>query len=116
MLKIKDNVDLKELEKYGFEFKKYYWCENGIYEKTINQRYDLSIYVDIECREIDEDTVGNGVCDVNVLHIKDLIKAGLVEIEKSTLGRELYLLEYPPEKTLLLELDVVEDGLVEKVD
>jgi hypothetical protein len=29
MLKIKDNVDLKELEKYGLKSKKYYSCDTG---------------------------------------------------------------------------------------
>ena len=33
MLKIKDNVDLKELEKYGFERKRYFY-ESYDYEKS----------------------------------------------------------------------------------
>jgi hypothetical protein len=45
MLKIKDNVDLKELEKYGFEYDE----DVDIYEK------DLNIYDEFDCNNL---TVG----------------------------------------------------------
>lgn len=66
MLKIKDNVDLKELEKFGFEVgitennSKYYTCE-GMYVWFFN-------------REI------NDSCVSDILQVLfDLIEAGLVE-------------------------------------
>ena len=42
MLKIKDNVDLKELEKYGFEY-----CERGFYryERIINNILAWTLYI-----------------------------------------------------------------------
>ena len=43
MLKIKDNVDLKELEKFGFEYHKYYNC----YQKRIYES-DCSLVVDAD--------------------------------------------------------------------
>ena len=41
MLKIKDNVDLKELEKYGFIFD-YFQNENVVCFKASNSNFDLS--------------------------------------------------------------------------
>ena len=75
MLKIKDNVDLKELEKYGFvEYKKEY---------ARHYKSDIETYIDKETRELrDYDT------DYRFTMIKDLgestraydlIKDGLVE-------------------------------------
>lgn len=84
MLKIKDNVDLKELEKYGFRY------DRGLnkYTKMINYGFiwrDIDIYIDnpnFKPREIKafsnvmldivkEDWIEN--------NIQDLIKADLVE-------------------------------------
>lgn len=84
MLKIKDNVDLKELEKFGFvkldndcRGHKYSWrrmlAMNSYYELYVNKDNKLSIYIE---------TYG---CDyvriVGKLQTKlyDLIKADLVE-------------------------------------
>ena len=76
MLKIKDNVDLKELEKYGFIFKKQLpeicWKpKKGTWEV-------IEVQVDLKTRIIDI----SGMSDL--FHTKedtlyDLIKADLVE-------------------------------------
>ena len=76
MLKIKDNVDLKELEKYGFSTMSLY----GWYEKNIcydlNDRLD--IYVNKKTRIIQVSTYDG--YDVNLDDtLYDLIKANLVE-------------------------------------
>ena len=77
MLKIKDNVDLKELEKYGFketQFRKY----ERIYDM---EYYRIDIYVDIDDRTINiqnDNYDGEFKCEIpDVLY--DLIKDGLVE-------------------------------------
>lgn len=76
MLKIKDSVDLKELEKFGFEIKKY---SNGeIYEKNIsNSKQVFKSYVISSDRIIHY----NIMCVNNTMDsmIYDLIQAGLVE-------------------------------------
>lgn len=81
MLKIKDNVDLKELKKFGFKLSYYSWCENGVYERPIvyPENSSQQVYVDIPTREIDEETIRFNVIDVKKEHIQDLIKADLVE-------------------------------------
>lgn len=77
MLKIKDNVDLKELEKFGFELNqtfKYY--EYG-YDK-----YDVSIYILILDRVLHCSTPYDYNTDDTDSHLDilyDLIKADLVE-------------------------------------
>lgn len=76
MLKIKDNVDLKELEKYGFE-------ENGFYySKTFNFEY-YEVKIDVEKDRkyliIQNDYYDSDyACYIPNL-IYDLIKADLVE-------------------------------------
>lgn len=74
MLKIKDNVDLKKLEEFGFEFIKgdvsdYYNLENDEDESDY-------IVIDADTREI-------RICSINAKQIDDtiynLIEAGLVE-------------------------------------
>ena len=75
MLKIKDNIDLKELEKYGFEkyinFRYYFECE------------EVTVEVDIESRELY--LFSTGAEEVQTMSIPnvvyDLIKDGLVEKE-----------------------------------
>jgi len=78
MLKIKDNVDLKELEKFGFKLK--YNENNGKpfnYEKEFigwNRRSDITIYIEdrkINCY-IEEEM---GIIET----LYDLIQADLVE-------------------------------------
>ena len=45
MLVIKDNVDLEELEKYGFKYC-HQWSEDGYVESTkYYMRYDYSLYI-----------------------------------------------------------------------
>lgn len=80
MLKIKDNVDLKELEKFGFELRHYSWA-NNIYERPLMYpKYSKqSLYVDFDSREIDEEEIRFNVIDAKEEHIQDLIKAYLVE-------------------------------------
>ncbi len=78
MLKIKDDVDLKELEKFGFEY------EPMIYVKTIVRKSCSGLcfqkYIDIEekTRKI---AIQEGLFNVDeeLNTIYDLIKADLVE-------------------------------------
>ena len=73
MLKIKDNVDLKELEKYGFVYK-----ENEI--SGARKRYELSndydVYVYINDRILHFNRFN---CNNQTDTLYDLIKADLVE-------------------------------------
>ena len=76
MLKIKDNIDLKELEKYGFDFDKYdYYYDFKPYKENDGSyllvRQDTKeLYIDyVELEHIDK--------AVSILY--DLIKADLVE-------------------------------------
>lgn len=75
MLKIKDNVDLKELEKYGFE--KRTW---GYYQKFNYEYYNVKI--DIESDRvyiiIHNDYNDDYSCYIPDV-IYDLIKDGLIE-------------------------------------
>lgn len=77
MLKIKDNVDLKELEKFGFketQFRKY----ERMYDK---EYYSIDIYVDMDDKSINIQNDNYDCeykCEIpDVLY--DLIKADLVE-------------------------------------
>lgn len=81
-MKIRKNVDLKELEKYGYE--EY----NDHYEKLINTKHSnihwaldeyTVVYIDKESKNIQEFDVGGDFYEINKKYIKDLIKAGLVE-------------------------------------
>ena len=81
MLKIKDNVDLKELEKFGFKMYEDYYNEKGnlkyyfagqdlyLFENENEQGKFLRTFTDLEC--------GFSMFDVDILY--DLIKADLVE-------------------------------------
>ena len=76
MLKIKKNIDLKELEKYGYEL------EDDVYKKYIDGNRWEVIYIDVEDRRIDKyvEEIGYwGIYDVNKEDIADLIKADLIE-------------------------------------
>ena len=72
MLKIKDNVDLKELEKFGFEEYKYsYW-------RDISNIY--TVIIDKETRKIEKWNFAYGGKPTSAdKYIQDLIQAGLVE-------------------------------------
>lgn len=94
MLKIKDNVDLKELEKFGFEYYKTIWASDStpnneyiLVDRFINidkkiEAVVLQVYEeDRELREV-FDTRSGFYCRVNEKRIDtlyDLIKANLVE-------------------------------------
>jgi len=76
MLKIKNNVDLKELEEYGFQ-----QSINDIYEYyfirlTASSNYAVLIISPIT-RKLTIDTGNTYIDELNVLY--DLIKDGLVE-------------------------------------
>lgn len=77
MLKIKDNVNLKELEKFGFEDDELQWFYYGFTEP--NCYSELRIYVNKETRlistGIDKFTSPYKIHD----KIYDLIQANLVE-------------------------------------
>ena len=76
MLKIRDEVDLKELEKYGFELTTGYKC--NFYEKTSKENIVLTYYIDIEFRNITVLTYDGDEVELdNTLY--DLIKDELVE-------------------------------------
>lgn len=74
MLKIKDNVDLKELEKYGFvkrksELRRYYYnCPNAVTSISKNRKIE----------NWDDSFFGRALPSDEIL-LHDLIKDGLVE-------------------------------------
>lgn len=76
MLKIKDNVNLKELEKYGFSTKSSY----GWYEKLVEYNWNEKMYIYIR-----KDTLKIQVATYDCHNVYlddtlyDLIKADLVE-------------------------------------
>ena len=81
MLKIKDNVDLKELEKYGFKYyEKVYVKEIERAEPIFGLGESKKIYVDDDSRNI---SIGIGLYDTDIEldTIYDLINDGLVEKE-----------------------------------
>ena len=76
MLKIKDNVDLKELEKYGFKEYNDYW------QRDYNNDYATNIYKDTkEIIKVDYEWsfLENKYYKNSTYRIKDLIDDGLVE-------------------------------------
>lgn len=80
MLKIKDSVDLKELEKYGFEYienKKLPYNSVWNYEDYLEVKGNKEqIYIRaFDKREI----VVNSYCGLAIIKLYDLIQAGLVE-------------------------------------
>ena len=77
MLKLKDKVNLKELEKYGFEL------IGGVYYKTIyegrrGQDFELIIYNDRFIQGYSNGADGDGEEDYIDDTLYDLIKDGLV--------------------------------------
>ena len=83
MLKIKDNVDLKELEKFGFEKVSPDWYALEIRDNTEESiSIAVSLFARPRCINIGYRTKGFGgissyTYDLDVLF--DLIQAGLVE-------------------------------------
>ena len=72
MLKIKDNVDLKELEKFGFEY--YDYGDNHDYYMYPDIK-EYAIYIFVPDRQIMVDKF----YDRHLTVLYDLIKADLVE-------------------------------------
>ena len=79
MLKIKDNVDLKELEKYGLKLK--YECneDNGAVYVTEIYKTDGSCHYDIKFKAVPECFELFYICLDGIGILYDLIKDGLVE-------------------------------------
>lgn len=73
MLKIKDNVDLKELEKFGF--KKNNLIDKGHYEINYRNMNNIKINSDTKLIHYNQMSVDNFIPNI----IYDLIKADLVE-------------------------------------
>lgn len=77
MLKIKDNVDLKELEKFGFYYLK---KERNYYKLVLLDRdsAEMRYWIDIDTRiiEFDDDSTTILNCDSTIY---DLTKEDLVE-------------------------------------
>lgn len=72
MLKIKDNVDLKELEKYGFKEWSYH------YEAILDEDYGEELIINKSDKSIEISTRYAGtLMDIDLIY--DLIKDGLVE-------------------------------------
>jgi hypothetical protein len=71
MLKIKDNVDLKELEKFGFKYEYEYVTE----EQKSEFYYKNGLYIFLGNRKLDDDAYG--IRELETIY--DLIKDGLVE-------------------------------------
>lgn len=76
MLKIKDNVDLKELEKYGFELVKGYNFD--FYRKKSTENIELTYFIDMDFKNISVETYDGDEVELDNT-IYDLIKDGLVE-------------------------------------
>lgn len=76
MLKIKDSVDLKELEKYGFRKEKWF------YSKEIHNNWWDTININLDNKTIYRatDVCGYSEIDYDIEEcIGDLIKADLIE-------------------------------------
>lgn len=75
MLKIKDSVDLKELEKYGFKLLTY--INQNVYKKVISNGNEIANYIISEDRIIHY----NNMSVINTLDntLYDLMKDELIE-------------------------------------
>ncbi len=87
MLKIKDDVDLKELEKYGYELQEDWWnrpsqiTANNFKGEMIYYKHVApytSIEIEVKTRRITEQQE-DMFTNVEEKYINDLIKADLVE-------------------------------------
>lgn len=88
MLKIKDDVDLKELEKFGFNYEELDETQEGDTEPYIIKQYSnyddaicpYTINIDIKTRIINDTYSYPGYAEIVPADlIFDLIQAGLVE-------------------------------------
>ena len=87
MLKIRDEVDLKELEKFGYEMQEDWWnrpagvCRGDVFGEYIYSK-DVALYtsieIEIKTRKITEQR-NDIFISVEEKYIQDLIQAGLVE-------------------------------------
>lgn len=83
MLKIKDNIDLKELEKFGFKYEE----EHGLHSNRyiyIDEDNSQTVALNTKDREIfvedtSESYTFGAIVDDALTVIYDLIQAGLVE-------------------------------------
>ena len=94
MLKIKDDVDLKELEKFGFEYDDF----NETYDKEINYNTTLFVY--------------EGSNDLYVMVSDYYPECGVSEYEEFTYKDYIALYEIEFDEVY----DLIQAGLVEKVD
>lgn len=84
MLKIKDDVDLKELEKFGFSiYEKNQATYQNVHDEYVYINKDKKIEIEFE-RYYDELDIGGPCCchqlsNLLLTTIYDLIQAGLVE-------------------------------------
>ena len=76
MLKIKDNVDLKELEKFGFKKEEYYYTVKFDYKYY---KVNVMVELDRRCIIIQNDYYDSDYACYVPDVIYDLIQAGLVE-------------------------------------
>ena len=77
MLKIKNNVELKELEKFGLEFKPNIYKEKEsyvVYKQDRFGQYYVKLSINVHTRQV---RVSSSTETLNVLY--DLISNGLVE-------------------------------------
>lgn len=82
MLKIKDNIDLKELEKYGLILK--YDCDSKTGDVWVSEAYQLTrpgscLYSIVFYTENRKDLILGNIGKNGSLILYDLIKDGLVE-------------------------------------
>ena len=80
MLKIKDNVDLKELEKFGFE--KEYDDGEYFYGKYLDDNIHKLFVYESDREVLQGEFIlifGFGLVELDENNIQDLIQAGLVE-------------------------------------
>lgn len=85
MLKIKDNINLKELERFGFNFVENFWL-GQVPDNYYHYDSDRIIKINIEENSRCINIIGNGGynCDPDCVDVLfDLIQAGLVEKVRS---------------------------------
>ena len=79
MLKIKDDVDLKELEKFGLEQISSFWYAKNIFEDS-GDTITISVSTATQEIQLSWSSYGNSIAyTYNLDVLFDLIQAGLVE-------------------------------------
>ena len=82
MLKIKDNVNLKELEKFGFKYEKKHGLFDEMYVYYAEDEQTVEIFTDDKIIAV-EDLSGKynfgAIVDIGLDKLYDLIKADLIE-------------------------------------